>query len=94
MEDMQWQSGGRKIKEEEKEGKEGPLYPFTGPIREGEGFLVTPCRKGRLAFRVQVRDEPISTRLHVTERWVKKTVEKGGIYRKKWLARRGGTGAF
>lgn len=36
----------RKEKKEKKKGEEGPLFPFYGPIREGKGFWVTPCRKG------------------------------------------------
>lgn len=64
---MQWQSDKIK-KKSKKEGKEGPLDPFNGPIREGKGFWVTPCRKGGLAICVQVRDEPIRTRLHVSHR--------------------------
>lgn len=36
----------KKEKEKKKEGKEEPLYPFYGPVREGKGFWVTPCRKG------------------------------------------------
>lgn len=33
-------------KKKKKKGEEGPLFPFYGPIREGKGFWVTPCRKG------------------------------------------------
>ena len=72
-------------KKKKKKGEAGPLFPFYGPIREGKGFWVTPCRKGGrggggLAICVQVRDEPIRTRLHVSHRvmgWKKKVREKG-----------------
>lgn len=81
-------------KEVNQEGKEEPLRP----VREGKAFCVTPCRKGGLAIGVQVRDEPISTRLHVSHSdGVKKTGEKGGKDLKKKVVgkgRGGGTGAF
>lgn len=87
----EWRTTNQKKKKKKKEGKEGPLYPFYRPIREGKGFWVTPCRKGG------------ARHLRAGEGWanqytptcqsqsdgVKKTVEKGGkgLKEKKWLAR-------
>lgn len=71
MENMQWQSGGQEIekrKGKKKREEEEPLYPFNVPVREGRGVSGSRHAGRGLANCVQVRDEPISTRLHVNHR--------------------------
>lgn len=65
----EWRTTNQKKKKKKKEGKEGPLYPFYRPIR-GRGRVSESRHAGRggLVICVQVRDEPISTRLHVSHR--------------------------
>lgn len=90
----------KRRKGKEKGRKEGPLFPFYGPIREGKGFLSHAMQEegGGLAICVQVRDEPISTRLHVSHKvmgWKKKNGRERGeriSRKKKWLATRGDRG--
>lgn len=76
MENMQWQSGGRKIKgkkrRKKRRGRKDLSFLFTDQSERGR---VSESRHagrggggGGLAICVQVRDEPIRTRLHVSHR--------------------------
>lgn len=92
-------SGGlvknKRKKNFKKEGKE-PLYPLYGPIREGKGFWVTPCRMGEgegssFACRWGMSQSPWAY-MSVTKWWGenKNSRSKGGkgFIEKKWLARK------
>lgn len=97
-------SGGlvknKRKKNLKKEGKE-PLYPLYGPIREGKGFWVTPCRMGEGGARHLRAGEGWANQRGPTcqsqSDGVKiKTVEVRGerIYRKKVVGKEGGCGLF
>lgn len=65
----EWRTTNQKKKKNKKEGKRGPLYPFLWTNQRGEEFFESRhAGRGALAICVQVRDEPIGTRLYVSHR--------------------------
>lgn len=104
MENMQWQSGGRKNQKKKKKNKRGgkkePLFPFYGPVREEKGFWVTPCRRGwgggsPFACRWGM-SQSVHAYMSVTEWWGEKNGRERGEkgLKKKVGWQEGGRGLF
>lgn len=93
----EWRTTNQK-KKKKRGRKGGPLYPFLWTNQRGEGFLSHAMQEGGLAICVQVRDEPISTRLYVSHRvmgWKNSREREGrGFKEKKVVGKERGQGLF